>query len=187
VFSVDPSFTHLDATANRVLALLQSINAISVKVPGFEAAPATAYVAAWEAGAGVAMAVIYLHYTQIHRCVAYEPEPREFAMTDLPTVIDEAKDFLESMGFMLDDPVFGTLAPDRKQRLIDRTPVLHRDLRAFAAARETEVSAGGEVVELTEAIADADTGAPVPAPAEEKPAPDDPKRAEAVGKVLMSF
>lgn len=186
MFSVDSSFTHLAVPRDRVLTLLQSINAISVKVPGVQAAPATAFFAAWELGDGAASAVIYLYYTRMHRCAAYAPEPREFAITKLPAIIEEAKEFLESMGFMLDDPGFGTLAADQKQRLVSRTPLFFRDLEAFAAARENDEPAGAagfEQVDTTPGVV-----APVEAaPVVDKPAQDDRKRAEAIGRLLMSF
>lgn len=175
MFTVDPSFTYLAVSGDRVLALAQSINASSVKVPGMPVEPATAYIVAWSAPGGGASAVIYLHYAASGTAAAYTYAPRTFPATELAGVLDEAREFLESMGFMLDDLAFRSQSPERQAALMARAPVFHADLTAFAKARELDVSSEAAFVSDTEieAVTEEST----------EPAP----RAQAVGRLLASL
>jgi hypothetical protein len=186
VFNIDPSLTHLGARREQVLRLIVSINAVAVKVPGIPTSPAMAYIAAWDAGAGLASVVIYLYYSAANRAVGYTFDPTRFPMADLSRVIDEAHEFLESMGFMLDDSGFGTLKPDDQRAIIERTPLFHKDLSGFAAARDAQ--------ELPEADFVEDAAAAAPAPAAEKAPPStgvaastSTERAQKIGRLLASF
>jgi len=184
VFSIDTSFTHLAASRDQVLVLLQSINAISAKVPGHQAQPATGYIAAWDVGNGQASAVIYLHFTGTARAAAYGPDPKVFAVTELPRVTEEASEFLESMGYMLDDSAFGTLPPEQQERLVAAAPLFHADLKVWLASRESDDELPeAELVELDAEVIDEEPSAPPTAAttgAEALPR-------DAVGRLLMSF
>jgi hypothetical protein len=176
VFTVDPRFTYLAARRDQVLALIQSINAVSVKVPGYQASPAIAYIVVWHEGSGSASAAIYLHYKEQNTSSAYVYNPRIFPMTELPEVTVEATEFLESMGFMLDDTSYGTRRPEEQIALIERTPLFHRDLAKFAMSGDDSEIPEAVIVEVIE-------------PADsEIPAPQQPaERTRAIGRLLMSF
>ena len=162
MFTIDQSFTHLVARPEQVLAVVHSLNALSVKVADLPTNPAMGYFVAWDLGRGQAAALIYLNYTEIAGGVAYLHEPRAFVLTELPQVTEEAWNFLESMGFMLDDASYGTLRPEEQVALLERLPLFQ------------QLSKGASV----EASA-----ATSPTPHAAKPS----DRAQAVGRLLMSF
>jgi len=179
VFQVDASFGHLDVEPAKILALVQSINAISVKVPGFQAAPATAYVVLYSSDGGLATALIYLHYTDLAKSVAYTHDPPSFALTDLPSITEEATEFLESMGFMLDDTAFGTLSQEARAHLMAHTPLFHSDLSQFAKSQQSgDQLPEMEVVEVVEEEQ---------APQSASVTKADSNKARAIGHVLMSL
>ncbi len=157
MFSVDANFARQAIQREQILALTQSMNAITVQVPGFPVAPAMGYVLAYTPEAGKAAVAIVLHYTDSGRMVAYVPEPKRFPLTELGGVTDEAVVFLESMGFILDDTKFGTLAPADQEALLTRVPLFHPAPPAAITA-----------------------AAPAKTPAAHP-------KSEAVGRLLMSF
>lgn len=193
MFAVDPSFTHVAASRDKVLVLVQSINAISVKVPGHEPGPATAYIVGWDVGDANASAIIYLHYTDSHKAVAYVPSPAVFSITSLPQVTEEATEFLESMGFMLDDSAFGTLVKEQQLKVLGHTPVFHADLKKFALARESEDIPDADIVELEPATeveathGDASDAASPTTKAGHGAVSGSKLDRDAVGRLLMSF
>jgi hypothetical protein len=178
VFAVDPTFAHLAARREQVLVLIQSINALSVKVPGFPTSPAMGYIVGWDVGSGNASAAIYMYFSEKQQSVTYLYDPRVFSLTELPQVTEEAVEFLESMGFMLDDTAYGTRKPEEQVALMERTPLFHTDLARFDAARRGDVVAEAEVSEVP--VAEVAQQAPV---AGEAPS----ERAQALGRLLMSF
>jgi hypothetical protein len=140
------------------------------------------YFVGWDVGRGNASAAIYLHLSAEDQAVAYLRDPRTFSLMQLPEVTAEAVEFLESMGFMVDDAAYGTLKPEEQVALMERTPLFHADLAKFAASRHGEGFAGAEAVETI--------AAPTPgeAPAAPEPAASSPsERAQAIGRLLMSF
>ncbi|MBI3179431.1 MAG: hypothetical protein HYZ27_07195 [Deltaproteobacteria bacterium] len=157
MFSVDAHFAPQSMQREQVLALTQSMNAITVQVPGFPVAPAMGYVLSYAPTGGQAAVVILLHYSDSNRTVAYVPDEASFPLTDLPRVTEEAAVFLESMGFILDDTAFGTLAPAEQEALLQRTPLPAAGTTAApAAAASPKKTAAGS-------------------------------KSEAVGRLLMSF
>jgi len=188
MFNLEPTFTHLDRAREHVLTLVVSINAVSVKVPGIPPSPAMAYIAAWDAGGGRAGTVIYLYYSAPNRAAAYLWEPKEFPVGELPHVLDEAREFLESMGFMLDDSGFRALAPNAQSDLMAHNPLFHKDLARFAAEREANELPEADLVEMAPEPIPAPTPAPARAPAERAATPpSSPERTQRVGRLLSSF
>jgi hypothetical protein len=179
VFSIDATFTHVPGDSSRILFLHQAINAVAVKVPGMPLEPATAYVAAWQAPGGASL-VIYLHYKGTNQRVAYCPSPAVVPTDEVEVQRSEAADFLESMGFLMDDTGFAALSPAQQAAIMARTPLFHADLENFKKGRELDTTSDAEFIGDGEVV-------------EEAPSPDTvrvPKlnpRSQAVARLLMSF
>jgi hypothetical protein len=173
VFNVDPSFSSLTVRREQVMVVVHSINAVSVKVPGFPTSPAMGYFVAWDAGRGTAAAGIYLHYAELNRAAAYTCEPSAFPITALPQVTEEATAFLESMGFLVDDAAYGTLRPEEQVALLERIPIFHRDPATLSGPRPAPVAGAAPNA--------------VPAARQAPASTESSARAQAVGRVLMSF
>ncbi|MBI5511999.1 MAG: hypothetical protein HY903_24845 [Deltaproteobacteria bacterium] len=190
MFAIDSARTHLAVGREHILALVASINGVAVKVPGIQAGSAMATIAAFEVGRGQVSVVIYLYYAAANRAVFYVPEPRELERGQLPQVMDEAREFLESMGFMLDEVPFAGLDPAAQTALCERMPLFSQDLAKFAASRDAVEVNAADLVEVSAVTAPAVTGtpaavrpvagvAPTPTPSADR-GPD-------IGRLLSSF
>lgn len=187
MFSLDKSFTHLSVRPEQVLGLMQSINAVSVKVPGMPTEPATAFLVGYTLGPAEASLIIHLYYANQNRCAAYVPNPRTFPVAHLGPVKEEACEFLESMGFMLDDPDFPGRPQEEQLSLMAHTPVFH-PMEKFAEARRSATDEGGlPEAELVIEEDDEDGEDREPEPSVSAAASEPSKRAQAIGRLLVSL
>lgn len=195
MFTLDPDFTHLDVPREQLLTLLASINAVAANVPGIPTSPAMAYVAVWQTEPNLGQMVIYLYYRAHDRAVGYRPDPAKFPLLQLSELMDDAREFLESMGFMLDDLAFRAMPAALQEATLTRLPLFYRDLKVFAQAREASEVVEGEVVALVDEEATPTPTAVLPgaraavAPESRSTQPVAPVqgRAERLGRLLASF
>src|SRR5687767_999070 len=118
MFTIDPSFTHLAIKPERLIGIIQSINSATVMVPGMPSEQASAAIVAWDLGGGRIGLAIHLHYAKLGQAVMYVPQPKQVSAAELAEVTREAIEFLESMGFMLDNPGFTEKSPAEKAALV---------------------------------------------------------------------
>src|SRR5436305_5328498 len=100
MFHEDPERTHVTASRDAVVALYESTNQPLVQVPGRTAQAAHAIIVASRLGRGYEV-VVALTFVDSGENVLYLPE-RLVDDVGLPQAIDEALNFAESMGFILD-------------------------------------------------------------------------------------
>jgi len=195
VFALDPNFTHLDVPREQLLTLLASINAVATNVPGIPTSPAMAYVAVWQTEPNFGQMVIYLYYRAHDRAVGYRPVPAKFPLLQLSELMDKAREFLESMGFMLDDLAFRAMSDALQEATLTRLPLFYRDLKIFAQAREANEVVEGEVVALVDedatpiptAVLPGTRAAVASASRPTQPVASVQGRAERLGRLLASF
>jgi type IV pilus assembly protein PilF len=108
----DPRRTHVAAEATDIVALYESTNQPMVATPGRAAQTASAAVVAVRAQAGFEVLVALTFVEQGGNLVYAPDEP--VSQADLPQTLEEALDFAESMGFILDSTGWPKL--DRAQR-----------------------------------------------------------------------
>jgi Tfp pilus assembly protein PilF len=117
----DPLRTHVPADPDGIVALYEATNQPLVQATGRTAQAAQAAVVALNAEEGGYDVMVVLTLTQTGENVIYAV-PEAVAEKELPQVIEEALNFAESMGFILDALGWNNLDAAHRQELIDRMP-----------------------------------------------------------------
>ncbi len=140
MFAIDPARTSLAARRERIVAVFESVNAPVVAVPGEAPQPAQACVCGVRNPNATFSLGIHLLLTVDRRPIVYAHDRPEFPLAEYPAVEAEAREFVESMGFMMENLAF------RDQRAAAQEEILAR-LPAFAAGgggAEAGPAEGGE-------------------------------------------
>jgi Tfp pilus assembly protein PilF len=123
VLKVDASLNHIPAGREHVIALFESINQPLVNIPSFGTAPTGAFVLGTRNEYGYYTVFVYLHQQETRAVVVYISEPRNLTAELYRTEEQEAIRFVESMGFMIDNIHFPTLAPSEQEAVMARIPM----------------------------------------------------------------
>ena len=184
MFQPNPALTHIAADRSQVVALIESINHPHIGVPGYDPQVTHAYVVGVRRHDGLFDLFVYLYLTEDQRAVVYTHTGGPVDLAHYPEVEAEALNFVESMGFMVDNANFRSLPPEQQQALMQSVPCFHADLAAWAASAEV-------VLEDAEVIEGDDEAILEPAEILELeeigPAPLDQEALERVGKLLATF
>jgi hypothetical protein len=123
VFSPEPSLAFLPAAREQVVALVESINQPQVSVPGRPAQPVVGHLCGLRNGNGSFSIYVGLHLPKTGENVVYVHDRRQLTVDQYREVEVEGLQFLESMGFMLDNLNFRNLTPDVQDQTIRRIPL----------------------------------------------------------------
>jgi hypothetical protein len=150
--------------------------------------PAKAYIVGVRNPSGLFSIYVYLHLLQSKECLIYLHDPTEIPMESYHDTEVEALQFVESMGFMVDNLNFRQMAPEQQQALMDSMPVFTDDLEAYAKRKEAETMEvpDGEDTDMEPLSADVielDDVAEVPAEA----APQKVVTQEGLAKIIKLF
>ena len=115
----DPLRTYVAAEPEQIAALYEGTNQPLVQPTGRSAQAAQAAVVALQDGA-IFDVVVALTLTESGENIIYAGPPVQ--KKDLPQAIEEALNFAESMGFILDASGWANLDEERRSELIDRLP-----------------------------------------------------------------
>ncbi|MEM7678268.1 MAG: tetratricopeptide repeat protein, partial [Myxococcota bacterium] len=123
MLKVDSTLNHIPAGRNHVIGLHESINQPLVNIPNFGTAPTGAFVLGTRNDQGVYTVFVYLHQSETSAIVVYVSEPRHLTHEQYRVEEAEALRFVESMGFMVDNLHFPTLAPPEQDKVMERIPL----------------------------------------------------------------
>lgn len=173
MFTIDGRLKGIPATREQVFALHKSLNAPYLAVPDKKAGPAQAYIVGLRISTGLAI-FVYLYLADGADCAVYVPSRRNLTAAEVPDEENEALGFVESMGFMMDNMNFRSLAVDAQEQLIRTLPVFQKEPKGGAPQAPAKA-----------AVASPKEAAPTPEPA----APAAPKNLDtgALGKLFGSF
>jgi hypothetical protein len=156
VFQPDPAIQFLPAMREQVVAVVESINQPHVSLPGKPAQPVTGHLCGLRNGNGTFSIYVVLTVPRTGENVVYVHDRRQLDVEGYREVEIEGLQFLESMGFMLDNLNFRNLAPAAQDETLARIPAFS-PLRpaataaaAHPAARET---APGEAARVARFLA----------------------------------
>ena len=130
MLKVDSSLNHIPAGRNHVIGLHESINKPLVNIPNYGAAPTGAFVLGTRNDQGAYTVFVYLHQSDTRAVVVYVSEPRHLTHEQYRIEEAEALRFVESMGFMVDNLHFPTLAPPEQETVMDAHSALFRPPQA---------------------------------------------------------
>jgi uncharacterized iron-regulated membrane protein len=125
LFRPDPRLTHVPATREQVVAVIESINQPQISIPGKQPQAVQAHIVGLRQQNGTFAIYVGLFLRQTGESVIYAHERPEIPLEAFREVEAEGLHFLESMGFMLDNVNYTKLAPEAQAQTLQRIPLLH--------------------------------------------------------------
>jgi hypothetical protein len=123
VFSPEPSLAFVPAAREQVVAVVESINQPQVSIPGRPTQAVVGHLCGLRNGNGTFSIYVGLHVPKTGENVVYVHERRQLSVEQYRDVEVEGLQFLESMGFMLDNLNFRNLSPDVQDQTLRRIPL----------------------------------------------------------------
>ena len=151
MFTPDPSFQAVPAARDQLVALIEGINQPQVSIPGKPSQGVFGYLCGVRNANGTFSIYVALHLPKSAENVVYLPQRRQVTADEYREVQDEGLLFLESMGFMLDNLNYRSLAPAQQEATLQRVPVFAAP-RPAAAPAEAD-GAGAEAARLARLLA----------------------------------
>ena len=158
MFDIHPEIKSIQVGREQIVTVIESINSPMVAAANKPLEPAKSFILGVRNSSGLFSIYVYLHLLQSKECQIFLHDPPEIQMESYHDTELEALQFVESMGFMVDNVNFRNLAPDQQAKLMEELPMFTEDLEAFArqqsAHREGEASEGSEadIPELAEDV-----------------------------------
>ena len=123
MFQPDPSLTWIPATGDTVVAIVESINQPQVSIPGKASQQVLGHLVGVRNPNATFSIYVALHLPKSGENVVYVHGRRQLTVEEYRDVEVEGLQFLESMGFMLDNLNFRNLAPDVREKTLQRIPL----------------------------------------------------------------
>ena len=117
--------TTLGVSPDQVVAVISSVNTPNISAGPDGTEPARAYIVGVQLPTGGYSVALYLHFLQSNRPLIYRPEPLSFGLDIYPQVEAAGIQFVESMGFMLENLNFRAQSNEDASRLINNLPFFH--------------------------------------------------------------
>ncbi|BDG06212.1 hypothetical protein [Anaeromyxobacter oryzae] len=135
MFTPEPSLTHVPALREQVVAIVESINQPQVSIPGKPSQGVSGHLCGIRNGSGSFSIFVGLHLPKSGENVIYLHERRQLTTAEEYRQVEiEGLQFLESMGFMLDNLNFRNLSPAAQDETLARIPLFSPPRPAAAAA-----------------------------------------------------
>jgi hypothetical protein len=125
MFTADPNITDLQVKEKGIHKILFSMNIHQVATPELSAEDARSYVIFFREGSSLS-AYIGIYFMRTDRRFYYSYTANPFPFEGLSDVEDEARGFVEDMGFVLDEINIGGMSLDEKNRWLDEQPMFSR-------------------------------------------------------------
>jgi hypothetical protein len=122
-FKPEPSITWIPASAEQVVAIVESINQPQVSVPGKAPQQVAGHLCGVRNPNGTFSIYVALHLRKTGENVVYVHGKRTLTVDEYRDVEVEGLQFLESMGFMLDNLNFRNLAAPAQVETLNRIPL----------------------------------------------------------------
>lgn len=193
---IDQNITDFKIKEKSVVKLLFSMNVHAVATPEMSLDEARSYVIFCREGQQRISAYIALHFLHTDRRLFYVFATNPFPDGELPDVENEARNFAEGLGAMLDEIDFSKMSDLEKDSWIEDQPLFgqKRQLEAAPAASEAsdaQASPAPQPASASGAEAPAALAQPVPmeqpAPSQLAPVPEAPATAPPVSPAAPVF
>ena len=138
MFRPDPTIAFVAAVREQVVALIESINQAQISIPGKQPQAAHGHLCGLRNPNGSFSAFVGLYLPESAENVVYAREPREFPREQYLEAEAEGVHFLESMGFMLDNLNFRSLAVEVQESTLKRVPLFSSQKKPVARAGAPE-------------------------------------------------
>jgi hypothetical protein len=141
VFKPDPTITWVPALREQVVAVVESINQPQVSIPGKAPQQVSGHLVGIRNGNGSFSIYVALHLPKVGENVVYVHDQRQLGGDAYREIEVEGVQFLESMGFMLDDLNFRNLAAAAQDEILKRIPLLKQPQGKGPAAEAAPAAA----------------------------------------------
>ncbi len=135
MFEIDNTLKYVEASKDDVLEIIGSINIPLVAAADYPSEPTKAYICSLKKPKKLVVVYIYLHLIQSNIGIIYKPTEGSTPEKDYSTAKDSALEFVESMGFLMEDLAFENLSEKEKEDLMNTLPLFIKDLSVI---KETE-------------------------------------------------
>jgi len=152
-----PEIKVIQISPDQIVALIMSINTAMVAAEGKPLQPTTAVIVGSRNPSGGFSLFIYLYLAQSEECLVYATDPLDFTLEQYREFEMEALQFVETMGFMMENLHFRKMTPERQATTLRDLPIFYPDLHAFAH-RAAGGGEGGEAVPLAGAAGALESG-----------------------------
>ena len=126
MFRPDPSIQVLPSSREQVVAVVESINQPQVSIPGKPAQAVHGHLCGIRNANGSFSIYVGLYLPTSGENVVYVNDRRQLATVDEYREVElEGLQFMESMGFMLDNLNFRNLPPDAQEQTLKRIPLFN--------------------------------------------------------------
>jgi hypothetical protein len=122
-FKPEPSLTWIQTARDQVVAVVESINQPQVSIPGKTPQQVFGHLAGVRNANNTFSVYVGLHLPRTGENVVYVHDRRQVGVDDYRDVETEGLNFLESMGFMLDNVNFRNLSPELQDQTLKRIPL----------------------------------------------------------------
>ncbi|HTN53273.1 MAG TPA: hypothetical protein VML50_12770 [Anaeromyxobacter sp.] len=143
MFRPEPSLTHVATTREQVVAIVESINQPQVSIPGKASQTVLGHLCGVRNPNGSFSIYVGLHLPRTGENVVYVHDRRQLGVDDYRQVEVEGLQFLESMGFMLDNLNYRNLAPEMQEQTLQRIPLFSPPRPPSAAAAGAAAAGSG--------------------------------------------
>jgi hypothetical protein len=141
MFTVDADITDLKIRDRNLIRVLFSMNTHQVATPDTSLEDARTYVFFFNEGKGQISAYIGLHFLQTGRNLFYRHSHNPFNDDRMADAEDEARNFAEDLGAMLDEIDFSAMSAPEKDRWIEDQEILSGRKKTADAAVAAEAPA----------------------------------------------
>jgi hypothetical protein len=117
-----PDRQSLGVHPDQVVAIIESINAPNIALPGVGTGPTKSYLVGVRFPSGTFTVFIYMHLLDAAAVAIFAHEPFEVRLEDYAGLEQTAIQFAESMGFMLDNVNFRARSPADQANLVATLP-----------------------------------------------------------------
>jgi hypothetical protein len=124
VFKPEPSIAWIPALREQIVAVVESINQPQVSIPGKQPQQVSGHLVGVRNGNGTLSVYVGLHLPRTAENVVYVHHRAQLTAEQSRDAEAEGLQFLESMGFMLDNLNFGNLSPEVQDAAVKRVPLL---------------------------------------------------------------
>lgn len=122
-FMPEPSIGWIPAPREQVVAVVESINQPQVSIPGKAPQQVSGHLCSVRNDDGSFSIYVGLHLARTAENVVYVHQQRRLSVEQYRDVEVEALQFLESMGFMLDNLNFRNLSAEAQAQTMKRIPL----------------------------------------------------------------
>jgi hypothetical protein len=118
-----PDRVGLGVSPEQIVAVIESINAPNISVPNAGTSPTKAYIVGIRLPSGNFTVCLYMHLLDLDTAAIFAPDPQEVTLEGYPTLEADAIQFVESMGFMLDNLNFRGRSAEEQQKMQQTLPI----------------------------------------------------------------